>query len=344
MTNDQKMKIAMIGNGKSTNRYHVPFILQRPEKMEIKTIWRRSPSRDAWAPLQGVNYTTDLTDILEDDDIDLVVVCTRQDSHYEYAKMALEAGKNVLVEKPFTQTYEQARELFDLAKEKGLFCSAYQNRRFDSDFLTVQKVIESDVLGDLLEAEMHFDYYRPEIPENCHEYSADTSFLYGHACHTLDQVLSYFGLPDDVHYDVRQLLGPGRMNDYFDLDLYYKNFKVSVKSSYFRVKSRPSFVVYGTRGMFVKETKDRQEDDLKKFYMPVNKDFGLDRPEHYGTLTYYDEAGTYHEEKVVSEPGDYARFYDAVYESIMNGKEQLVTPEQTLAQMEMLEKGVRSLH
>ncbi|MCF0246090.1 MAG: oxidoreductase [Ileibacterium sp.] len=344
MTNDQKMKIAMIGNGKSTNRYHVPFILQRPEKMEIKTIWRRSPSRDAWAPLQGVNYTTDLTDILEDDDIDLVVVCTRQDSHYEYAKMALEAGKNVLVEKPFTQTYEQARELFDLAKEKGLFCSAYQNRRFDSDFLTVQKVIESDVLGDLLEAEMHFDYYRPEISENCHEYSADTSFLYGHACHTLDQVLSYFGLPDDVHYDVRQLLGPGRMNDYFDLDLYYKNFKVSVKSSYFRVKSRPSFVVYGTRGMFVKETKDRQEDDLKKFYMPVNKDFGLDRPEHYGTLTYYDEAGTYHEEKVVSEPGDYARFYDAVYESIMNGKEQLVTPEQTLAQMEMLEKGVRSLH
>ena len=344
MTNDQKMKIAMIGNGKSTNRYHVPFILQRPEKMEIKTIWRRSPSRDAWAPLQGVNYTTDLTDILEDDDIDLVVVCTRQDSHYEYAKMALEAGKNVLVEKPFTQTYEQARELFDLAKEKGLFCSAYQNRRFDSDFLTVQKVIESDVLGDLLEAEMHFDYYRPEISENCHEYSADTSFLYGHACHTLDQVLSYFGLPDNVHYDVRQLLGPGRMNDYFDLDLYYKNFKVSVKSSYFRVKSRPSFVVYGTRGMFVKETKDRQEDDLKKFYMPVNKDFGLDRPEHYGTLTYYDEAGTYHEEKVVSEPGDYARFYDAVYESIMNGKEQLVTPEQTLAQMEMLEKGVRSLH
>ncbi|MCF0261152.1 MAG: Gfo/Idh/MocA family oxidoreductase, partial [Erysipelotrichaceae bacterium] len=215
------MQTALIGNGKSANRYHAPFILQRPDKMEIKTIWRRNPARDAWAKIEGVNYTTDLNDILQDPDIDLVVVCTRHDTHYEFAKAALKAGKNVLVEKPFAQTAAQARELFDLAKEKGLFCSAYQNRRFDSDFLTVQKVIESDVLGELLEAEMHFDYYRPEIPENTKEYSRDTSFLYGHACHSLDQVLSYFGTPDNVHYEVRQLLGPGRMNDYFDLDLFY---------------------------------------------------------------------------------------------------------------------------
>ena len=344
MTKDGKMQIALIGNGKSANRYHAPVILQRPDKMEIKTIWRRNPARDAWAKIDGVNYTTSLKDVFEDPDIDLVVVCTRHDTHYNFAKQALEAGKNVLVEKPFTQTAAQARELFDLAEEKGLFCSAYQNRRFDSDFLTVQKVIESDVLGDLLEAEMHFDYYRPEIPENAKEYSSDTSFLYGHACHTLDQVLGYFGLPDNVHYEVRQLLGPGRMNDYFDLDLFYRNFKVSVKSSYFRVKARPSFVVYGTRGMFVKESKDRQEEDLKRFYMPDHADFGLDRPEDYGTLTYYDDDGVYHEEKVVSEKGDYSRFYDAVYESIVNGAEQLVTPEQTMAQMKMLEKGISRLY
>ncbi|WP_032460777.1 Gfo/Idh/MocA family protein, partial [Streptococcus pyogenes] len=168
----------------------------------------------------------------------------------------------------------------------GVFLQAYQNRRFDTDFLTVQKVINSGVLGDILEVEMHFDYFRPEIPESVDQYSLNTSYLYGHACHTVDQVISYFGKPDKVHYDVRQLLGEGRMNDYFDLDFYYPNsLKVSIKSSYFRIKERPSFVVYGKKGMFVKAVKDRQEEDLKRFYMPTNTDFGMDRPEDYGTLT-----------------------------------------------------------
>lgn len=129
------------------------------------------------------------------------------------------------------------------------------------------------------------------------------SYLYGHGCHTLDQVISYFGKPDTINYDVRQLLGEGRFNDYFDLDMYYGTLKVSVKSSYFRVKERPSFVVYGKKGMFIKQSKDRQEEHLKLFYMPTNKDFGVDTPEHYGTLIYYDQDGFYHEEKVVSVTG-----------------------------------------
>src|SRR5699024_8906268 len=134
-------------------------------------------------------------------------------------------------------------------KEKGLFIQAYQNRRFDSDFLTVQKVIESGKLGDLLELEMHFDYYRPEVPEQFE--AADgklqpiDTFLYAHGTHTVDQVLSYFGNPNDIHYDVRQILGENKMNDYFDLDFYYDEpFKVSIKSSYFRLNKRPSFELY----------------------------------------------------------------------------------------------------
>ena len=190
---------------------------------------------------------------------------------------------------------------------------------------------------------MHFYYYRPYIPESVSTFSKINSYLYGHGCHTLDQVVSYFGKPDTVHYDVRQLLGTVRMNDYFDLDLYYGTLKVSVKSSYFRIKSRPSFVVYGKKGMFVKEDKDKQEEHLKKFYMPDHKDFGIDLPENYGTLTYEDENG-YHEQKVVSEVGDYGRYYDALYETMMHGAEVLVKPEQTLAVMEMLENGVKHLN
>ena len=282
----------------------------------------------------------DLDDLLNDQEIDVIIVSTPSDYHSYYARIVLEAGKNCVVEKPFCETEQEAKELFDLAESKGLMLQCYQNRRFDADFLTVQKVIESGKLGDLIELEMHFDYYRPEIPESIHTFSKANSYLYGHACHTLDQVISYFGKPDRVHYDVRQLLGEGRFNDYFDIDMYYGILKVSVKSSYFRVKDRPSFIIYGKKGVFEHAKKDKQEAHLKMFYMPTNKDFALETPEEWGTLYYYDDEGKYHEEKVETVMGDYAYYYDALYETIAHGKEQLVTKEQTLLQLHMLEEGI----
>ena len=336
------LTIAYIGNGQSTNRYHLPFSTKLTDKIKVKTIY--SPSgRITWEKNPGTNYTSDINDIYNDPEIQLVVVTTPSPLHFKLGKEVLEHGKNVLIEKPFTETSEEAKELFRLADEKGLFIQCYQNRRYDSDFLTVQKVIESGVLGDLLEVEMHYDYFRPEVPESVEHFSIGTSYLYGHACHTLDQVISYFGRPDDVHYEVRQLLGDDRMNDYFDLDLFYGRMKVSVKSSYFRLKERPSFVVYGKKGVFVKETKDRQEEHLKMFYMPENEDFGIDLPEHYGTLTYMDDEGVFHEEKVVSEIGDYSRVYEDIYETLINGKPKAVKDEETLLQIEMLEKGIQQV-
>ena len=336
------LTIGYIGNGKSTNRYHLPFVLQR-DNIKVKTIYQRNPKNEAWDRIDGVNYTSNLEELLNDEEIQLIVVCTRHDSHYEYAKMVLEHNKHCLVEKPFMETAKEAKEIFNLAKEKGLIVQAYQNRRFDSDFLTVQKVIEEGKLGEIIEMEMHFDYFRPEIPESTKNFEASGSYLYGHGCHTLDQVISYFGKPDNIHYDVRQLLGTGRMNDYFDLDLYYGSLKVSVKSSYFRLKERPSFIVYGKKGVFVKETKDRQEEHLKAFYMPTNKDFGIDKEEHYGIIKFIDEYGIIHEEKVKSVVGDYGRVYDDLYEAIINGKDKTIKDEETLLQMKILETGVRDL-
>lgn len=335
------LNIAYIGNGKSTNRYHIPFS-SKVKGINIKKIY--SPAETPWEKIEGVEYVKDIEDIWNDSEIQLVVITTPPQAHYQLAKGALENNKNVLVEKPFTETAEEARELFDLAKQKGLHCQGYQNRRFDSDFLTVQKVIESGVLGDILEVEASFDYFRPEFPESIHEYSRLDSFLYGHACHTVDQILSYFGDPDDIHYEVRQLLGKNRMSDYFDLDFFYANGKkVSIKSSFFRLVPRPSFVVYGKKGQFNKYYKDIQEDHLKKFYMPTNSDFGVDSPEQYGVVTYVDDAGVYHEEKVVSEVGGYDRFYEALYETLINGKEKLVKDEETIRLVEILETAAKTL-
>lgn len=339
----RKLCIGYIGNGKSTNRYHLPFILNRYETMWVKKIQASPRSLNNWDQIEGIEYCDTTEDIFSDEDIDVVVISTPAASHFDYAMQAILAGKHCIVEKPFTNTLEEAKKLFEMAEKKGVILQCYQNRRFDSDFLTVQKVIENSKLGDLYEVEMHFDYYRPETSENSKEFNPYHSFVYGHASHTLDQAISYFGIPKNVHYDVRQLLGEGRANDYFDFDLFYDNeLKVSVKSSFFRVKSRPSFVAYGRRGVFTKQSKDRQEEDLKKFYMPNNSDFGIDRIEDYGTLAYYEE-GQYHEEQVVSEKGDYAYYYDALYETIMNDKEPLVTKEQTLEVMRIMEMSLKHL-
>lgn len=336
------LTIAYIGNGKSVNRYHLPFSLKLKDQIKVKTIY--SPQDEyTWKRITGVNYTTDINDIYSDPDIQLVVISVPSQLHYQLAKDTLNQGKNVLLEKPFTETSSEAKALFDLAKEKGLMIQCYQNRRYDSDFLTVQKVIESGKLGDILEVESHYDYFRPYVSEGVKKFSVRNSYLYGHGCHTLDQIISYFGEPDDVHYDVRQLLGQGRMNDYFDVDMYYGRLKVSVKSSYFRLVPRPSFVVYGKKGVFTKQGMDRQEEHLKLFYMPENKDFGIDRPSDYGTITYVDGSGVYHQEKVVSEVGDYSRVYAGLYETIINGAPKAVKDEETILQIKMLETGIKQI-
>jgi predicted dehydrogenase len=127
------LTIGYIGNGKSTNRYHLPFVLQR-ENIKVKTIFQRNPENESWKRIDGVNYTSNLKELLKDEDIQLIVICTKHDSHYEYAKLVLEHNKHCLVEKPFMETTDQAKEIFALANKKGLIIQAYQNRRFDSDF------------------------------------------------------------------------------------------------------------------------------------------------------------------------------------------------------------------
>ena len=147
---------AFIGFGKSTTRYHLPYVLNRKDSWHVAHIFRRHAKPEEQAPIYShIHFTSDLDEVLNDPDVKLVVVCTHADSHFEYAKRALEAGKNVLVEKPFTPTLAQAKELFALAKSKGLTVTPYQNRRFDSCFLTAKKAIESGKLGEIVEVESH---------------------------------------------------------------------------------------------------------------------------------------------------------------------------------------------
>ncbi len=134
------------------------------------------------------------------------------------------------------------------------------------------------------------------------------------------------------------------MNDYFDLDLYYKApLKVSIGSSYHRLNCRPKFTVYWTNGVFDKASEDRQKEDLKKSYIAGQPGFGLDREQDYGQLFWIDNDGSWHEEKVISETGDYALYCGALYKTIRQNAPLPLPPEETIALMELLKHAAESL-
>lgn len=327
---------AFIGFGKSATRYHLPYVLHRKADWHVAHIYRRSPKPDEQLPQYAhIHFTSELDEILNDPQVKLVVVCTHADSHFDYAKQALEAGKNVLVEKPFTPTLSQAKELFALAKSKGLTISPYQNRRFDSCFLTTKKVIESGKLGQIIEIENHFDSYRPVdagrpgLPQD--------GVFYGLGVHTMDQIISLFGRPQQVSYDIRHLRNKANPDDTFEAQLFYGDLKAIVKSSHLVKLEYPKFIVHGHKGSFIKYGIDQQETSLKANIMPGEPGFGADSS--VGILEYVDDAGNTVREEVAVETGDYGRVYDALYQTLVNGCENFVSESDALTNMEILERG-----
>ena len=180
--------VAYIGFGNSVCRYHLPYVERRPDTIKVKYIYRREEDRkgdeerETWYP--NITFTTDINQVMNDEEVNLVVVNTPDAFHVSYTMMALEHGKNVLCEKPFAMTAKQAAEVFAFAKEKGLVAMSNQNRRYDADMRTVRKVIESGVLGELVEIESHYDYYRPSIKDR-----KEFGILYGLAVHPIDQII-----------------------------------------------------------------------------------------------------------------------------------------------------------
>ncbi|XXD07737.1 oxidoreductase [Klebsiella sp. R445] len=327
---------AFIGFGKSTTRYHLPYVLHRKDRWHVAHIYRRSAKpEEQGSQYSHIHFTSDLDDVLNDPQVKLVIVCTHADSHFDYAKRALEAGKNVLVEKPFTPTMAEAKALFALAKSKGLTVTPYQNRRFDSCFLTMKKVIESGKLGEIVEIESHFDNYRP-VDGGKPGLPQDGAF-YGLGVHTMDQIISLFGRPDHVAYDIRSVRNKANPDDTFEAQLFYGTMKAIVKTSHLVKLPYPKFIVHGHRGSFIKYGIDQQETSLKANIMPGEAGFAAD--DSMGVLEYVDDNGVSVREEIGVEPGDYGRVYDALYDTLVNGRENYVNESEVLTNMEILERG-----
>ena len=326
--------VAYIGFGVSVREYHIPYVENR-EDIKIKYVFRREEDIDAFAEYEPfypeITFTTDLQQVLTDPEVDLVVVNTPDQFHVPYAKQILLAGKHALVEKPFAPTAAEAREVFALAKKKGLICMPNQNRRFDADFLAVKEVVESGKLGDLARLESHYDYFKTN------GWYTHLGTLYNLAVHTIDQMISLLGMPDSTHFDVRSIHHPGVGDDYYDLEFYYDNAKASVNTSMCVLIDYPRFTLHGTKGSFTLPPVIHNSGKKKVVGRHVINTNPASE-DRWGTLVYMNEAGERIEEKVPVGCAHYERVYDNLVAAIENGAPKIIKDEEVVRVLEILEE------
>ncbi len=282
-------------------------------------------------------------DILADKNIELVVVNTPDKYHYEMCKQALLNGKHVVVEKPITLDSRKAKELISLSKQNGLVFTVYQNRRWDGDFLTVQKILNNKKLGRLIEFESHYDRYRTMItPDTWKEVGDDyAGVLYNLGSHMVDQVYVLFGKPKAVTAHLRIVRKGGVVTDYYDIRMEYEGFTALLKCSYLVKNPGPRYSIYGEYGTFHKWGIDPQEELLKNGNLPQGDNWGKETKAEWGTLL-YEKDGQDHIEKIETIPGNYNIFYNNVFDVLRNGAELLVKPEEALEVLKILEACLKS--
>lgn len=320
--------------------FHAPF-LSLHSGFELIGSWERSQKKIQEEYPNSKSYSS--FEALLQDDIDLVVVNTPVETHYEYAKKALLAGKHALVEKAFTTTVAEAEELNALAKAKGLKLAVFQNRRWDSDFKTVKAVFSEGILGDVVEAEFHFDRYNPNLSLKQHKetYNPGAGILKDLGPHLIDQALHLFGFPNAVFSDIRITRENSVVDDCIDILLYYPDYRVRLKAGFFVRESIPSFVIHGKKGSFLKPRADVQEDDLKADKKPNLDNWGKEPIEKQGVL-HTEIDGTIVYEKVPTLSGNYYDFFDGLYNSIVNDTKEPVTAEDGLRVMQIIEAAIQS--
>jgi scyllo-inositol 2-dehydrogenase (NADP+) len=335
---DSVIITGLLAYGMSGKVFHAPFLEAHPG-FKLHAITERNQKKAQQDYPSLISYNS-VDELLDDPSIQLVVINTPNFSHVDYAKRALLKGKHILVEKPFAATVAEAQEVFDLAKTVGKQVFVFQNRRWDSDFNSVKKVIEQQSLGKLNEVHFRYDRYRNEIgPKTFKEEPIPASgLLYDLGPHLLDQVISLFGKPLSFH----KILGKNRVgtqvDDYFSIHLSYADsVNVFVHANMLVTDAQPAFVLHGTNGSFIKDRTDVQEAQLLKGMKPTDPSYALEDEAMAGKLTLIDEKGNKTASMVVAEKGKYPELFEAVYASLTAGKPFPVREEQILWQLGILE-------
>ena len=329
------IKTALVSFGMSGRVFHAPFIQLNPNFI-LAGAWERS-SKNIQAIYPGVTSYASYEDILNDSTIDLVVVNSPNDTHYAYTKQALLAGKHVVVEKSFTVTVEEAEELSALALQQQKILTVYQNRRFDADFLTIQKLIAQNKIGHLLDVQISYERYRTTLSPKVHKEqpTPGAGVLLDLGPHLVDQAIQLSGMPTAVFADLRITRSVSVVDDYFTLLLYYPTHRILLTSGMVFMQQGPGYKIYGTKGCFIKNRSDVQEDLLLAGHKPGGENWGKEDPKNYGTLS-IDTDGEITSSIIESERGDYGKYYEAVAAAILENKPVPVTPQEGINIMKVL--------
>ena len=329
------IRTAIAGFGLSGKIFQAPFLHADPN-FELRKVYERTTERSR----EEYPYVTVVRSFEEllTDDIDLVVISTPNDTHVPFAQLAMRAGKHVVVEKPVAATSTEAASLCRLSRQKGVTFTVFQNRRLDSDFLTVKSLIEGGALGEVLDYEAHYDRFERGVNPKPWKAQggAGVGVLYDLGVHIIDQAYVLFGMPNEVYADFRRQRPESPGIDNFEVVLYYDNVKAILSAGEVVAKQGPHFMVSGRRGTFIKYGEDVQEAELLAGRRPPAEDWDTEDPSCYGKL-YYDDGEKIVEQVIPTVVSSYAGYYENLYRAITRGDPLLVPPEETVEVLRIIE-------
>jgi scyllo-inositol 2-dehydrogenase (NADP+) len=331
------VRVGLIGFGLAGQAFHAP-VIQGVEGMELACILERRGGL-AQQHYPEVRVARTLDEMLAEKTIQLCVVATPNDSHFELAKACLLAGRDVVVDKPLAPTWKECQDLARLAAEHGRLLTVYQNRRWDGDFRTLTKLVRAGTLGRIAEFESRFDRFRLEPKAGVWREREDhpgSGVLFDLGPHLIDQALVLFGEPQAITAKAFHQRETSHVDDAFDVCLEYPLLRAMLRARIIAFAPGPHFLLHGTKGSFLKSGMDPQEERLRAGKFPPGKDWGADWGEEAeelaGTLSLVGEASR----RLKSERGDYRGLYANVRDAIEKGSALEVTTEQALRTMRAL--------
>jgi scyllo-inositol 2-dehydrogenase (NADP+) len=333
----QMIEVGLVGFGLAGRAFHAPVIRAVPG-LHLAAILQRS-GNEAAEKYPDVRIVRNLDELLAIEEIQLIVIATPNETHYPFARQCFEAGRDVVVDKPFTTSLEEAVSLVQFAKNSNRLLTVYQNRRYDGDFQAIRQLIEAGTLGRVVRFETSYDRYRPHLKPDAWRETArpGSGILFDIAPHLIDHALVLFGLPEAVTADVRIERENASADDAFDITLHYSNgMRAVLRSSILAAAPRPRFVLFGTQASFVKQSFDPQEMNLRRGDMPADQPWGYEPEEDWGVLT-VPKGDTFEQRRIPSATCDYRDYYANVRDAILGRAELAVTPEWSLDVMRLLE-------
>ncbi|WGE53113.1 Gfo/Idh/MocA family oxidoreductase [Actinobacillus equuli] len=334
------INVALAGAGYSSRVFHVPFFKQDARFQIVKVFERTTNNAQLWLPEVE---TVRSFDALLSDEVDLVVITTPNQTHYEMVKSALLAGKHVLVEKPLVASAAEALELEQLAKQQNVVLYVYQNRRWDSHIATAKEVLAKNLVGEVVDCEIRFERYAKGKNVKVWKEAGDrgTGLVYDLGVHLIDQAIYLFGKPQAVFADIRYQHDEALVDDNFDLHLYYANgLKVALQASKYAREPSPAFVLHGKNGSYMKQATDSQEAHLSKGVQPIGN-WNAEPETEWGVL-HMEIDGEVIRKPYPNAQASYQNLVDDLYRVLTAGSEPIVKLEEVTLVLRIIEAAFES--